>query len=358
MIHGTPTDGGATLNLYCIDINTDTTTGIGYALGNWDAGGVSPRVGYVARLLNDYYPHTDEPATLTDLNQRAAAVQAAIWFFSDRYVLSTSDAVHGAVVAIVNDVKSKGPLVEPPPPSLTITPATLSGPAGSAVGPFTVNTDTGQRRRRRPRASGKPASPRRAEACSPTRQATCRSPMEPRSTSGQRIWMRSTGVSSTAVLQARATAIVPSGNVYLYDGNSGGQRRPAAHPGRERDVDHHRPGHRPVPSPRLVGREEDDRRSRRRIARAGRHPRGVRPMAWTGPMSSIPAGAPAGVTSTTYRDIPAGAICTVTETSTGSVVGTKVTVTGDGQQVTIPSGKSTTVDVTDTLTSSLYCRVR
>ncbi len=62
VIHGRPTGGGATLNLYCIDINTDTTTGIGYGLGNWDAGGVSPRVGYVARLLNEYYPHTDEPA--------------------------------------------------------------------------------------------------------------------------------------------------------------------------------------------------------------------------------------------------------------------------------------------------------
>ena len=86
VIHGTPTGGGTPLNLYCIDINTDTTTGIGYELGNWDAGGVSPRVGYVARLLNDYYPHTDEPAALTDLNQKAAAVQASMWFFSDRYV--------------------------------------------------------------------------------------------------------------------------------------------------------------------------------------------------------------------------------------------------------------------------------
>ena len=122
MIHGTPTGGGAILNLYCIDINTDTTTGIGYELGSWDAGGVSPRVGYVARLLNDYYPHTDEPAALTDPNQKAAAVQAAIWFFSDRYVLNTSDPLHDAVVAIVNKVKVDGPLIQPPPPTLTITP--------------------------------------------------------------------------------------------------------------------------------------------------------------------------------------------------------------------------------------------
>src|SRR5689334_11624256 len=55
VIHGRPTGGGPNLNLYCIDINTDTTVGIGYALGSWDASGV-PNVGYVARLLNDYYP--------------------------------------------------------------------------------------------------------------------------------------------------------------------------------------------------------------------------------------------------------------------------------------------------------------
>ena len=103
-----PTGGSTVLDLYCIDINTATTTGIGYGLGNWDAGGVSPRVGYVARLLNDYYPHTDEPAALTDPNEKAAAVQAAIWFFSDRYVLSTSDQLHDAVVAIVRRRQASG----------------------------------------------------------------------------------------------------------------------------------------------------------------------------------------------------------------------------------------------------------
>ena len=60
VIHGPPTDGGATLNLYCIDINTLTYGGIGYVLGTWDAATV-PNVGYVARLLTEYYPHTTNP---------------------------------------------------------------------------------------------------------------------------------------------------------------------------------------------------------------------------------------------------------------------------------------------------------
>ena len=42
VIHGRPTGGGATLNLYCIDIKTDTTTGIGYALGSGTRAGCPP----------------------------------------------------------------------------------------------------------------------------------------------------------------------------------------------------------------------------------------------------------------------------------------------------------------------------
>ena len=52
---------GRLSNLYCIDINTDTWGGIGYALGTWDASNVR-NVGFVARILNEYYPNTDLPA--------------------------------------------------------------------------------------------------------------------------------------------------------------------------------------------------------------------------------------------------------------------------------------------------------
>ena len=94
IIFGTATDGSnAQLSLYCFDINTNTSPGINYALGTWNASNV-PNVNYVAQVLDNYYPKTNEPAALTDPNQKAAAVQAAIWFFSDRlraeYVRSTS----------------------------------------------------------------------------------------------------------------------------------------------------------------------------------------------------------------------------------------------------------------------------
>jgi len=344
VIHGTPTGGGAILKLYCIDINTDTTTGIGYGLGSWNAGGVSPSVGYVARLLNDYYPHTDEPAALTDPNDRAAAVQAAIWFFSDRYVLSTTDPLRDAVTAIVNDVKSKGPLVEPPPPSLTVTPPSVSGPAGSAVGPFTVRTDTG---RRRPRASTEATVTATGGSMFSDPAGTV--PLGDPATvpSGQKIWMRSKGGSTSAVLQAKATATVPSGNVYLYDGNAGvndAQRLILAEYATltttvQATAQFLPPGSLVVKK-KIAG-----------PAAGSQGPIVIHVACTDGverPDVTIAARTPAGVTSKTYEDVPAGVICTVIETSTGSVAGTGVVVTGTGQQVTIPSGKSTTVDVTDT----------
>src|SRR6185369_2105579 len=80
------------------------------------------------------------PAGLANTSQQAAAVQAAIWYFSDRYVLNTSDPLHNTVAAITAAVIAAGPLVQPPAPSLTITPAVQGGSVGSAVGPFVVTS--------------------------------------------------------------------------------------------------------------------------------------------------------------------------------------------------------------------------
>ncbi len=55
-----------------------------------------------------------------------------------------------------------------------------------------------------------------------------------------------------------------------------------------------------------------------------------------------------GDASQTYEPIAVGTKCTVIETQNGTSVGTEVVVTGDGQVATIPSGKSETVEITDT----------
>ena len=343
VIHGTPPGGGATLNLYCIDINTDTWGGIGYALGTWDASNVK-NVGYVARILNEYYPNTDEPTTLANghpasANETAAAVQAAIWFFSDRYVLNTDDPLHDTVAAITAKIIKEGPLVQPPPPSLTITPATVSGPR-RVLGPFTVSTDA---------PGGATVNATGADMFA-DRAGTI--PIAPGATvpSGQKIWLRSSGPSS-AVLQATSEATVPSGNVYLYDGNtaevSDAQRLILAENATLKTTVQATGEF--LPSGRLVVQKT--------IAGAAAGSQGqvvIQVDCDDGVARHdfiIPAGTPAGTKSRTYRHIVAGTTCTLIETSNGSVVGTDVVVTGDGQEVTIPAGGHKTVHITDTYTA-------
>ena len=137
-------------------------------------------------------------------------MQAAIWFFTDRYVLNTADPLHGEVVKIVDHIRDAGPVGEQPKPSLTITPSQVSGPAHKVLGPFTVTTNH-------------PPATVTATGGSMFSDAAGTVPIVNGAEvpSGQKIWLRSTGP-SVAVLEASSKATVPTGNVYLYDGHTGG----------------------------------------------------------------------------------------------------------------------------------------
>ena len=107
LLQGTPTGPGDTLYLYCIDLHTEAYTNDTYWLGNWDEANV-PRVGFITRILNEYFPdNMSAPADLDD-NSKAAAVQMAIWYFSDGFVVNTSDPLHDRVADIVNTVIGEG----------------------------------------------------------------------------------------------------------------------------------------------------------------------------------------------------------------------------------------------------------
>ena len=123
----------------------------------------------------------------------------------------------------MDKIIAEGPLVQPPPPSLTISPSHLSGPVGGVVGPFTVATGNSRRRAHHRRVrSGPPATVHVTGGTMYSNAAgTVSIPDGATVPSGQNIWLRSSG-SSTAVLTATATATVPTGNVYLYDGNTPG----------------------------------------------------------------------------------------------------------------------------------------
>ena len=139
-------------------------------------------------------------------------MQAAIWFFTDKYVLNESDPLRPVVVGIVDHIKVAGPLLEAPPPSLTITPSSASVPAGQVSGPFTV-TSTAADATITVNVTGGDMSSNAAATDPIANGATV--------PSGQKIWLTSTGP-TVAVLQATAVATVPSGNVYLYDGGNSG----------------------------------------------------------------------------------------------------------------------------------------
>jgi TQXA domain-containing protein len=331
------TSDGIEIPVYCIDIRTPTGFGFTYWLGNWDAATV-PRVGFVAYILNKYYPATAEPAGLND-DDKAAAVQAAIWYFTDGFVVNTSQTtVHAAVAAIVADAKTNGPLPAPAPPSLSIAPTTLSGPAGQSLGPFTV-TVTGV------------ASQATVNVTPPDVEmfadAAAAISLAPGSTidSGTTIYLRSSTPRSI-VLQAVARASVPSGNAYLYTGGADAAQK-------------------------LILAQDSEMRSTvsvtadfladgslvvtKIIAGGAAQRQGPVVIEVTcggtllTPTFVIPAGTVAGRQSRTYTGIPLGSLCTVTETADGSTGSVTVTVTGNNQQIEIPpEGGSASVEMTNT----------
>lgn len=209
-------DGKTTIQTYCIDILTPTTTGITYNLGTWDEASV-PRVGYITRILDEYFPHNPNNPILNGLSdqQKGAAVQAAIWYFSDRYVLDPSDSIRKYTEAIVNDVLKKGPEPIPTPPTLTITPTSLSGPAGTPLGPFTV-TSTG--------GSGQITVSAPGASMFSDSAGTVPIAEGSKVLSGTQIWVTSPTAGSVQ-LYASDQATVPRGNVYLHTGNPAANQR-------------------------------------------------------------------------------------------------------------------------------------
>jgi hypothetical protein len=283
--------------------------------------------------LKEFYPNTNEPAALTDLNQKAAAVQAAIWYFSDSYVLNPG-GLHDAVAAIVNHVRSEGPLVQPPPPSLTITPSATGGPQNTPVGPFRVSA----------------ASTVAAVGATMFSDAgaTVAIPNNSPVPADQQIWLTSTG-GDTAVLLATAVATVPTGNVYLYDGNTpnvtDAQRLILAQTVTLRTTVSAVATFLP-PGALTVTKT---------IAGPAAGQQGPITIEVTcdsvgllQPVFTIPAGTPAGAVSHTYTGIPAQSTCVVLETADGHLPTVTARRAGSGIQVVIPPGGTATANLSDT----------
>ena len=114
-------DGGPATLAYCVDLT--------HPIG---AGDCEPQVpsGYpceVTYVLNTYYPHGAVPSGLTTAEE-SAAVQAAIWYFTDCYGVSGPSNVATRAAAIIADAQAHGTVCDPPnaPHAVSIAPSSAT----------------------------------------------------------------------------------------------------------------------------------------------------------------------------------------------------------------------------------------
>ena len=324
---------GNTAQMYCIDIRTPTRQGLGYVNGEWSEANV-PNIGYVARILNTYYPSTNLPAGLTD-NQRAAAVQAAIWFFTDGYVVNPRDSQYSTVSSIVNATIAAGPLTEPPAPDISITPPTAEASVNGVAGPYTVEAEAGAE-----------ITVTVDDGFTLYADAAGTVPLTNPVPSGTQVWVRSNaGDTGPATVLAQAAVTVPTGRVYLYDGATPGTT--AAQKLILADT-------RTLTSNATASAtffEVGSLTVTKTIAGDAAGSQGAVSIAVDcGPGYQFTLDVPAGTTdpvSETFNEIPAGAVCTITETADGATDTVTVqTVVPD--PVTITANTTATANVTDT----------
>ncbi|GAB4561953.1 MAG: hypothetical protein Kow0047_09720 [Anaerolineae bacterium] len=97
-------DGGAEkYQVYCVDLHTNWCNGKEHYQGS-DVSRFE-----IVWILNHYYPKTDEPSSLSTAEEKAAAVQLALWHFSDGLDISsggTPSEVFDAARAIITAAKT------------------------------------------------------------------------------------------------------------------------------------------------------------------------------------------------------------------------------------------------------------
>ncbi|WP_234332526.1 thioester domain-containing protein [Streptomyces sp. NRRL S-87] len=140
-------DGGGTLQTYGVGIAglssrearfTETAWSGSALAGNKDAG----RIRWV---LQHSYPQLNDLAGLArragagalTADTAAAGTQVAIWRFSDHVAVTAADP---AAEKLADYLQKAAKRLPEPPASLTLTPGTVTGPAGGRIGPVTVHT--------------------------------------------------------------------------------------------------------------------------------------------------------------------------------------------------------------------------
>ncbi|HEX5495198.1 MAG TPA: thioester domain-containing protein, partial [Mycobacteriales bacterium] len=152
---------------YCIDLHHELANGKTYVEGNWDKANPGSDMPHILWALDHSGPllpaadvlaaagaPTSDAVTDRDDDIVYMATQAAVWHFSDQFNLGTGVPTFGGqnkVTATADQAEalqdvyayltgSKNTGETEPGPALSVTPDSLSGQVGKAIGPFTVKT--------------------------------------------------------------------------------------------------------------------------------------------------------------------------------------------------------------------------
>ncbi|MFD3571321.1 LAETG motif-containing sortase-dependent surface protein [Streptomyces sp. NPDC058671] len=138
-------DGGGTLFTYCIDLRTGAKEDFDYKEVGWDESSLhdNGNAGKILWILENAYPKLSAEALGgkldVDLSKKeaAAGTQAAIWTLSDDVTATPKDEDAQKLTAYLLE---KAVQLDEPTASLSVSPATIAGKAGSKLGPISVDT--------------------------------------------------------------------------------------------------------------------------------------------------------------------------------------------------------------------------
>ena len=329
---------GETALTYCIDLHTGTGAGINYERGDWSEANV-PNLGYLGYILENYFPTAPRPADVSD-DLKAAATQAAIWFFSDRWVVdpAAEPELHALTSTIVADALANGPATEPAQPTLSLSPDSAEAPVtGELVGPFTVTADGA--------ATLRVDGVEVFSDAAGTRQLVAGDTVQP----GARLWVRTDSTDTPQGFALHRQVTVPESTVYLYDGSTPGwtdaqklilaQEKTLEAVASVRITPYAAGG---IEVTKTIGGGGAGLQDRVVVEVSCTTEDGGDPVART---ATIPAGTGAGSETLSFTGLPAGAQCTITETEDGDNAVVNLTASSlEPATVTIVAGETAAVE--------------
>jgi len=200
---------GVSTKFYCIDLQHELQFNKNYT----DDGSTNSEITYI---LNNYFPYNHYPYTgsLSSVQEEAAAVQVAIWHFSDGVDANTVDVtnIKTRALEIINDANTNA--------GNTITPATLilTPPSQSVANGAQVTMTVGAYD-----INGNPVS--NLNVTLTTNSGTLNTASVTTGTNGTASFTLDQGSGNSATVTAKAEVIIPHGTKYINVANPTGKQK-------------------------------------------------------------------------------------------------------------------------------------